>query len=150
VTCIMYNMQYFWLSFPCFLVDILPHFVAQIVTCSISYGLWPHVVGLNEQNKYHIISYPLPPPALQLMHSSCYVTAVVRIPWRYRLCEATDSYFGTLKLNDRKSNFIYLTGTGAQNVIGAAEFIHAGRALCNVVVKIVRSTWEMKHLNHLL
>jgi len=33
----------------------LPHFVAQIVTCSISYGLWPHVVGLNEQNKYHIV-----------------------------------------------------------------------------------------------
>jgi hypothetical protein len=40
-----------------FLVYILPHFVAKIVTCSISYGLWPHVVGLNEQNKYHIISY---------------------------------------------------------------------------------------------
>jgi len=35
----------------------LPYFVAQIVTCSISFGLWPHVVGLNEQNKYHIISY---------------------------------------------------------------------------------------------
>jgi len=53
----MYNMQYFLLSSPCFLVHILPHFVAQIVTCSISYGLWPHVVGLNEQNKYHIISF---------------------------------------------------------------------------------------------
>jgi len=35
-------MQYF---------DCLFHFVAQIVTCSISYGLWPHVVGSNEQNK---------------------------------------------------------------------------------------------------
>jgi len=33
----------------------MPHFVAQIVTCSISYGLWLHVLGLNEQNKYHII-----------------------------------------------------------------------------------------------
>ena len=53
-------MQYFLLSFPCFLVHILPHFVAQIVTCSISYEPWPHVLGLNEQNKYHIISYLLP------------------------------------------------------------------------------------------
>jgi len=44
------------MSFPCFLVYILPYFVAQIVTCSISFGLWPHVVGLEEQNKYHIIS----------------------------------------------------------------------------------------------
>jgi hypothetical protein len=50
----MYNMQYFLLSFPCFLVHILPHFVAQIVTCSVSYGLWPHAVRLNEQNKYHL------------------------------------------------------------------------------------------------
>jgi hypothetical protein len=50
----MYNMQYVLLSFPCFLVHVLPHFVAQIVTCFISYGLWPHAVGLNEQNKYHI------------------------------------------------------------------------------------------------
>jgi len=32
-----------------------PYFVAQIVTCSISFGLWPHVVESNEQNKYHII-----------------------------------------------------------------------------------------------
>jgi len=55
----MYNMQYFSMSFPCFLVYILPYFVAQIVTCSISFELWPHIVGLNEQNKYHIISYHL-------------------------------------------------------------------------------------------
>jgi len=39
------------LSFPCLPVHILPYFVTQILTCSISYGLWPHVVGLNEQNK---------------------------------------------------------------------------------------------------
>jgi hypothetical protein len=32
-------------------------------------------------------------------------------------------------LKDRKSNFIFLTGRGAQNVIGAAEFIHAGTDL---------------------
>jgi len=54
-------MQYFLLSFPCFLVHILLHFVAQIVTCSIPYRLWPHVVGLNEQNKYNIISMKLVP-----------------------------------------------------------------------------------------
>jgi len=26
-------------------------YAAQTLTCSISYGLWPHVAGLNEQNK---------------------------------------------------------------------------------------------------
>jgi len=46
----MYNMQYF---------DCLFHFVAQIVTCSISYGLWPHVVGSNEQNKLSLSSLSL-------------------------------------------------------------------------------------------
>ena len=44
----------FYCLFHVFL-HILPHFVAQIVTCPISYGLWPHIVGLNEQNKYYII-----------------------------------------------------------------------------------------------
>jgi len=55
VLCIICNI--FYCLFHVFLVHILPHFGAQIVTCSISYGLWPHVGGLNEQNKYHIISY---------------------------------------------------------------------------------------------
>jgi len=25
----------------------------KFLTCSVSYGLWPHVAGLNEQNKIY-------------------------------------------------------------------------------------------------
>jgi len=41
------------LSFP----HILPHFVTQILTCSLSYELWRLVVGLNEQNKKKSINH---------------------------------------------------------------------------------------------
>jgi len=46
--------KYFDCLFQFFLYIFCLIYVTQILTCSIAYGLWPHVAGLNEKkiNKY--------------------------------------------------------------------------------------------------
>jgi hypothetical protein len=49
VTCIISICKFFTVLLHVSLVHILPClYYTSFLTCSISYGLWPHVAGLNE------------------------------------------------------------------------------------------------------